>query len=50
MKHYIYPSVLQYQGIPAIKKADTKNVVISYQELTGIKLTVFLPLLNNQIR
>lgn len=50
MKHFIYPSVLQNQAIPAIKKAETKNVVINYQELTGIKLTVFLPLLNNQIR
>jgi hypothetical protein len=50
MKSYIYPSVLQNQAIPAIKKAETKNVVICYQELTGIKLTVFLPLLNSQIR
>ena len=47
MKHYLYPSVLQKQAIDAIKKADTKNIIIHYQEMTGIKLTVFLPLLNS---
>jgi hypothetical protein len=50
MKHYLYPSVLQKQAIGAIKKADTKNVVIAYQEMSGIKITVFLPLLNDQIK
>jgi superfamily II DNA/RNA helicase len=50
MKHFVYPSILQKQAIPAIKQAQTKNIIIYYQELTGIKLTVMLPVLNAQIR
>ena len=50
MKHFVYPSVLQRQAIPAIKSAQTKNILIHYQELTGIKLTVFLPVINAQMR
>jgi hypothetical protein len=50
MKHYLYPSVLQKQAIVAIKKAETKNVIIAYQEMSGIKITVFLPLLHEQIK
>lgn len=50
MKHYLYPSVLQKQAITALKSSKVTNVVIRYQEMTGIKLTVFLPLLNAQIR
>ena len=51
MKHFVYPSILQKQAIPAIiKQAQTKNVIVFYQELTGIKLTVMLPILNAQIR
>ena len=33
-----------------IKNKKKKNVIIKYQEFNGIKLTVFLPLLNNQMR
>ena len=50
MKHYLYPSTLQTQAIPALKSSKLTNVVIRYQEMTGIKLTLFLPLLNAQIR
>lgn len=50
MKHFVYPSILQKQAIPAIKSSQTKNIMIHYQELTGIKLTVMLPVLNHQIR
>jgi hypothetical protein len=50
MKHFVYPSILQKQAIPVIKQAQTKNVIVYYQELTGIKLTVMLPILNAQIR
>lgn len=50
MKHYLYPSVLQKQGMEAIKESKSKNVLIHYQEMSGIKLTVFIPLLNQQIR
>ena len=50
MKHYLYPSVLQKQAITALKSSKVKNVLIRYQEMTGIKLTVLLPLFNAQIR
>jgi hypothetical protein len=50
MKHFVYPSILQKQAMPAIKSSKTNNVIIHYQELTGIKLTVMLPILNSQIR
>jgi len=51
MRQYLYPSVLQKQSIPAMKKAtDCLNFVIQYQEMNGIKLTVFLPLLDAMIR
>lgn len=50
MKHYLYPSTLQTQAIVALKSSKLSNVVIRYQEMTGIKLTVFLPLLNAQIK
>ena len=50
MKHYLYPSVLQKQGMEAIKESKSKIVLIHYQEMNGIKLTVFLPILNQQIR
>jgi hypothetical protein len=50
MKHFVYPSILQRQAMPAIKTSQTKNIVINYQELSGIKLTYLLPCLNNMIR
>ena len=34
----------------ALKNKKNQNVIIKYQEFNGIKLTVFLPLVNNQIR
>jgi superfamily II DNA/RNA helicase len=46
MKHYLYPSSLQKQAIPALKSSKLTNILIRYQELTGIKLTLMLPLLN----
>ena len=50
MKSYIYPTSLQKQAMEPIKNKKQKNVIIKYQEFNGIKLTVFLPLLNNQMR
>jgi hypothetical protein len=50
MKHYLYPSTLQTKAIVALKSSKLTNVVIRYQEMTGIKLTVFLPLFNAQIK
>jgi superfamily II DNA/RNA helicase len=50
MKHFVYPSILQKQAIPAIKHAKTKNIILHYSELTGVKLTVMLPILNQQLR
>jgi len=46
MKSYQYPSVLQSAAIPVIKKSDQKNMVIRYSEMSGIKMTVFLPIVN----
>ena len=34
----------------ALKNKKNQNIIIKYQEFNGIKLTVFLPLVNNQIR
>ena len=50
MKTFVYPSVLQKQAIPALKKGAARNVIIRYRELNGIKLTVMLPMLHNQIK
>ena len=51
MKSFVYPSVLQKQAIGPIKKASgARNVLIRYREMNGIKLTVMLPLLHNQIK
>jgi len=47
MKTFIYPSLLQKQAIPALKKGSARNVVIRYREMNGIKLTIMLPLLHN---
>lgn len=49
-RDFIYPSVLQSAAIPALKKNPAKNVIVKYSELSGIKLTVLLPLLNQQIK
>jgi hypothetical protein len=50
MKQYIYPSVLQKECLMVIKKSEQKNLVIRYSAMSGIKLTVFLPLINEQIK
>ena len=50
MKSYIYPTALQKQAMKALKNKKQKNVIIKYQEFNGIKLTIFLPMLNNQMR
>jgi len=47
MKTFLYPSVLQKQAIPALKKGTDRNVIIRYRELNGIKLTTLLPVLHN---
>mmetsp|Transcript_19401 Transcript_19401/g.29793 ORF Transcript_19401/g.29793 Transcript_19401/m.29793 type:complete len:151 (-) Transcript_19401:1557-2009(-) len=49
MKTFLYPSVLQHAAIPALK-GPQKNVVLKYSEMSGVKLTLFLPLLNQQIK
>jgi len=33
--------------MPAIKNSETNNVILHYTELTGIKLTLLLPILNS---
>jgi hypothetical protein len=55
MGSYVYPSVLQREAIPAIKKVLTgkgehSSMVIRYTEMNGIKLTVLMPVINAQIR
>jgi len=50
IKEYVYPSMLQSSAIPAIKKSESKNIIVKYSEMSGIKLTVMLPLLNQQIK
>lgn len=51
MGSYVYPSVLQREAIPAIKKVLTgkgehSSMVIRYTEMNGIKLTVLMPVIN----
>ena len=50
MKSFLYPSVLQSAGIPVIKSSAQKNILLKYSEMSGVKLTVFLPLINTQIK
>ena len=50
MKLFIYPTILQKKAMESVKNKKKKNIIIHYQEFNGIKLTVFLPLINNQIR
>lgn len=50
MHEYIYPSVLQKAAIPVLKKSDSKNIIIRYQELSGVKMTLLVPLVHNQIK
>ena len=51
LKNYVFPSVLQKEAIPAIKaKAKSSNIIVRYSSMSGIKLTVLLPILNHMIR
>lgn len=51
MKHYLYPSVLQKETMPILKKkSKNQNVIIRYSSMSGVKLTVLLPTLNQLIR
>ncbi len=51
MKAFVYPSVLQKEAIPVLKKKKkSPNVIIRYSSMSGIKLTVLIPLLNQLIR
>ena len=58
LKSYIYPTILQRQALEPLRKVAKnkatagapKNIIIRYKELNGIKLTVMLPVLNNQIK
>ena len=50
MHEFIYPTVLQSAAIPVIKKSESKNIIIRYNEMTGIKLTLLLPIINQQIQ
>jgi len=50
MREFVYPSVLQSAAIPALKKTEAKNIIVRYSEMSGIKLTLLLPVLNSQIK
>ena len=50
MNGYIYPSVLQSAAIPVLKKNEKNSVIIKYSEMSGIKLTYLLPIMNQQIK
>ena len=50
MKVFLYPTILQKTAMTSVKTAKNSNVVIRYTEFNGIKLTVMLPLLHNQIK
>jgi len=47
---YVYPSVLQSAAIPVLKKNEKNSVIIKYSEMSGIKLTYLLPIMNQQIK
>lgn len=52
LRTYLYPSVLQEAAIPILKKETdlnskkNKNIIIKYSEMSGIKLTVLVPILD----
>lgn len=50
MHEFVYPSVLQKAAIPVLKKSESKNIIVRYQELSGIKLTLLLPVINQQVK
>jgi hypothetical protein len=43
---YVYPSVLQSAAIPVLKKNEKNSIIIKYSEMSGIKLTYLLPIMN----
>jgi len=47
---YVYPSVLQSAAIPVLKKNEKNSVIIKYSEMSGVKLTYVLPMINQQIK
>ena len=50
MKTFVYPSVLQSAAIPVLKSTDKKAVIVRYSEMSGIKLTLLLPIINQQTK
>jgi hypothetical protein len=51
LKHFVYPSVLQKEAIPVLRqKKKNANVIIRYSAMSGIKLTVLLPTVNQLLR
>lgn len=42
--------IFQKEAIPVVKKAKSKNIIIKYSMMSGVKLTVLLPTLNQLIR
>jgi hypothetical protein len=50
MRAFVYPSVLQSAALPVLKKSEQKNVIVRYSEMSGIKLTLLLPIINQQIK
>lgn len=50
LKEYLYPSVLQKQAIPLLKKSKFRKVLLEYSPMSGSKLTVLVSLLDWQTR
>lgn len=50
LKTFVYPSVLQKEAIPVLKTKKNANVILRYSSMSGVKLTVLLPVLNHLIR
>jgi hypothetical protein len=46
MKTFVYPSVLQSAALPVLKSTDKKAVIMRYSEMSGVKLTLLLPIIN----
>lgn len=36
--------------MPVLKKSESKNIIIRYAEMSGIKLTLLLPIINKQMQ
>ena len=50
MKTFLYPTILQKKAMSSVKSSKISNIIIRYAEFNGIKLTVMLPMLHNQIK